>query len=114
MMRAIGGFLDQHKRFHHILHQCDLVQNLVAYPETAGRAADGKREILARLEKLMKRGVKLKALRPELADYYPALLMGILRSARQQQWADDDRHLSTDEIVGFFMHGAAATTTKGT
>jgi hypothetical protein len=33
--------------------------------------------------------------------------MGILRAARQQQWVNDDRHLSIEEIVGFFMRGAA-------
>jgi AcrR family transcriptional regulator len=106
LMRAMGGYLDRHKRFHHILHQCDLAQNLVAYPQTAARALDGKREIYVRLEKLMKRGLKQKALRPELADYYPSLLMGILRAARQQQWVHDDRQLPVDDIVGFFMRGA--------
>ncbi len=112
LMRSMGGYLDRHRRFHHILHQCDLPQNLAAYPQTASRSLDGKREIHVRLEKLMKRGLKQKALRPELADYYPSLLMGILRSVRQQQWEreahndDDDRHLPIEEIVRFFMQGA--------
>jgi AcrR family transcriptional regulator len=106
LMRATAGYLDRHKPFHHILHQCDLVQNLVAYPQTAARSLDGKRQIHRRLEKLIARGLEQKALRPELADYYPSLLMGILRSARQHQWAHDDRHLGADEIVAFFMRGA--------
>jgi AcrR family transcriptional regulator len=113
LMGATGGFLDRHKRFHHILHQCELAQNLVAYPETAARALDAKREIHVRIEKIIKRGLKLKALRPELADYYPSLLMGILRSVRQQQWVNDDRHLSIEDIVGFFMRGAANVDAKG-
>jgi AcrR family transcriptional regulator len=108
LMQRLADYLDHHKRYHKILHQCDTPGTLVAYPETAAYVAQGKVEIYSRLEKLIQRGLKQKVLRPELADYYPSLLMGILRSARQHQWAHDERHLPADEIVNFFMRGAGA------
>jgi AcrR family transcriptional regulator len=107
LMHRTGGFLDRHQRFHQILHQCDLPQNLAGYPETAAQFPKKKGEIHARFEKLIKRGLKQKALRPELADYYPSLLMGILRSARQRQSdIGGDEHLPIDEVVRFFIQGA--------
>jgi AcrR family transcriptional regulator len=107
LMKMIGGFLDRNKRFHHLLHQCDLPQNLAAYPETAACMPEMKQQMNLLLGKLMRRGLEQKALRPELADYYPALLMGILRSARQQQRDHESgEHLPIEDIVHFFMRGA--------
>ena len=108
LMSSIGGYLDLHRRFHHILHQCDLGTGLVAYPVTAAASAEMKRLMYERLDIIMERGVEQKALRPELAPYYSSILIGVLRSARQQQRELDTEHLPVEEIVRFFMDGAGA------
>jgi AcrR family transcriptional regulator len=106
LMTSIGGYLDRHRRFHHILHQCDLGAGLAAYPVTAESAAEMKRLMFERLDIVMKRGVEQKALRPELEPYYSSILIGVLRSARQQQRELDTEHLPVEEIVRFFIEGA--------
>jgi AcrR family transcriptional regulator len=108
LMKRMGGFLDHHRRFHHILHQCDLGAGLSAYPVTAASSAEMKRLMYERLDVIMQRGVEQKALRPELAAYYSSILMGVLRSARQQQRELGSEHLPVEEIVRFFMEGAGA------
>ena len=106
LMNSIGGYLDHHRRFHHILHMCDLGAGLAAYPVTAASAAEMKRLMYERLDVVMKRGVEQKALRPELEPYYSSILIGVLRSARQQQRELDTEHLAVEEIVRFFIEGA--------
>jgi len=107
MMRRIGAYLEEHKRYHNIMHQCDSPGALAPYPETAALIPELKQEMNLRFDKLMKRGIAQKALRPELANYYPQLLMGILRSAklRQAEIPNED-HMPIEEIVRFFMKGA--------
>jgi AcrR family transcriptional regulator len=108
LMRRMGGYFDEHRRFHHILHQLDYGIHQANYPVTAQRAPYMKKEMLVRLDKLMKRGLKLKALRPEMAEHYPTLLLGILRSLRMRLVELDrpDEKLPIDEVVRFFIKGA--------
>lgn len=109
LVNRMGGYLERNQRFHHILHQSELGQNLAAYPCTAASAPAMKHELYQRLEKMIQRGLSQGALRPKLASYYPSLLMGILRSMRihmaETGVAD---HLPIDELVRFFMEGAQA------
>lgn len=109
LVHCMGGYLERRGRFHQLLHQSEMGQNLAAYPETAASAPQMKREMYVRLEKLIQRGLKQKALRPELAPYYPSLLMGILRSMRiHMVETGTDEHMPLDEVVRFFMEGARA------
>jgi len=110
LVHCMGGYLEQHRRFHMILHQMEFAVSLAAYPVTASGAAQRKRDIYLRLEKLIKRGLKMKALRPELAEYYPGLLLGILRSMKvhQAECGRDEQRMPLDEVVRFFMQGAGA------
>jgi AcrR family transcriptional regulator len=109
LVHRMGGYLEQHQRFHQLLHQIDMGQSLAAYPATAASAPQMKREMYVRLEKLIKRGLKQKALRPELQPYYPGLLMGILRSMRMHMSETGTHdHMPLDEVVRFFMEGARA------
>lgn len=110
LVQTIGGFFEAHRRYHQLLHQMDMgQQSLAAYPSCAEIAPQMKRELYLRIEKLMKRGVKQKALRAELAPYYPALLMGILRSLRIHMIETGSQdYMPLDEVVRFFMEGARA------
>jgi AcrR family transcriptional regulator len=106
MIHRMGGYLEQHRRFHNILHQLEFGAG-ASYPKTTAGAGARKAEIYVRIEKLIKRGLKQKALRPELAEYYPGLLLGILRSMRvHQSDKGSDEHMPLDEAVRFFMRGA--------
>jgi AcrR family transcriptional regulator len=109
LVQTIGSFFEEHRRFHVILHRMEWGLHQATYPNTAACAPEMKRELHARMEKLIKRGIKQKALRPALADYYAYLLMGILRSIRLYNVEHDiDGFVPLDEVVSFFMEGAGA------
>ncbi|HXU73286.1 MAG TPA: TetR/AcrR family transcriptional regulator [Polyangia bacterium] len=105
----MGAFFEQHSRFHIILHRMEWGLNQDSYPATAACAPEMKRELFLRMEKLMRRGVKQKALRPQLAEYYAYLLMGIMRSIRLYHVDNNvEGYMPLDEVVRFFMEGAGA------
>ena len=107
LVQQMGRFFEEHPRYHVLLHRLEWGLNQGTYPETAACAPAMKRELYVRIEKLMKRGIKQKALRPALADYYAYLLMGMLRSIRlynvDHEVAD---FWPVDEVVRLFMEGA--------
>lgn len=109
LVKEMGAFFEEHPRYHVLLHRLEWGLNPATYPETAGCAPAMKKELYVRLEKMMKRGIKQKALRPELADYYAYLLLGALRSIRlyNVDHGIADRW-PIDEVVRFFMDGASA------
>ena len=109
LVQQMGNFFEEHRRFHVILHRLEWGLNQGDFPATAACAPEMKRELFLRMEKLIKRGIKQKALRPALAHYYPYLLMGILRSIRLYHVDNAiEGFLPLDEAVRFFMEGAAA------
>ena len=109
LVQEMGAFFEEHKRFHIILHRMEWGLHQGAFPATAACAPAMKRELIVRVDKLMRRGIKLKALRADLADYYGYLLMGILRSIRLYHVDNNnsDGYMPLDEVVRFFMEGAA-------
>jgi len=106
-VKEMGAFFEEHTRFHIILHRLEWGLHQDSFPATAACAPEMKRELIVRLDKLIRRGVKQKALRPALADYYAYLLMGILRSIRLYNVDHNvDDQWPLDELVRFFMEGA--------
>src|SRR3954452_16842530 len=65
-VQEMGAFFEEHKRFHIILHRMEWGPHSGSSPATAACAPEIKRELILRVEKLMRRGIKLKALRPGL------------------------------------------------
>ena len=68
-------------------------------------------EVFSRLDKLMKQGVRARALRADLADLAPVLFMGMIRSIMIRDTfakADGDGDLvsDADRLLTFFMQGA--------
>jgi len=107
LVQQMGRFFEEHPRYHVLLHRLEWGLNQGAYPETAACAPAMKRELYVRIDKLMKRGIKQKALRPALADYYAYLLMGMLRSIRLYNVDHDVADFwPVDEVVRLFMEGA--------
>jgi AcrR family transcriptional regulator len=107
LVHEMGKFFEEHPRYHVLLHRMEWGLHEATYPETAACAPAMKRELYVRIDKMMKRGIKQKALRPELADYYAYLLLGMLRSMRLHNidHGVEDRW-PIDEIVRFFIDGA--------
>ncbi|MGZ3405926.1 MAG: TetR/AcrR family transcriptional regulator [Polyangia bacterium] len=107
LVERMGDFFERHRRFHVIMHRLEWGLHQGNFPATAACAPEMKREMHARIDKLIKRGLKQKVLRPQLADYYAYLLMGLFRSIRLQQL---ESNLATPfplgEVVRFFMEGA--------
>jgi AcrR family transcriptional regulator len=110
LVNRMGGYFEQNRRFHIILHQLEYGLNTATYPETAACTPRMKGEMHLRLEKLIKRGLKMKALRPEMAEFYPTLLLGMMRAMRFRlvELGRTEERLPLDDIVRFFMQGAAA------
>jgi AcrR family transcriptional regulator len=107
LVKEMGAFFEEHKRFHIILHRMEWGLDQGNFPQTAACAPEMKRELILRLDKLIRRGIKQKALRPALADYYAYLLLGILRSIRLYHVDNNsDGYMPFDEVVRFFMEGA--------
>lgn len=107
LVGEMGKFFEEHPRYHVLLHRMEWGLHQATYPETAACAPAMKKELYVRIDKLMRRGVKHKALRAELADYYAYLLMGMLRSMRlyNMDHGVTDRW-PIDELVKLFMEGA--------
>lgn len=107
--RAMVVHFEAHGKFFYILMQgefrhlkCD---KTVQTQETVIAMFD-------RLEELMKRGLSTGVLRPELADFYPSFLMGIVRATFMR-----DRLLNREPVslqprikdfVHFFLRGGGA------
>jgi AcrR family transcriptional regulator len=109
LVHRMGGYFEQHRRFHTILHRMEHGVNQAHYPSCAESAPTSRRAMHLRLEKLIRRGLEQKALRPELAEYYPVLLLGILRSMRLHLQDNNlDGRLPLEEAIHFFMKGAGA------
>ncbi len=107
-LRALlGAFFDkydQHRNFYRILFSGELAaggENALRKP------SEMMREIYARLDKLMKRGVREKVLRGDLVEFYSAMLMGMTRSVIIHDLISDGKspRMSADQLMSFFLQG---------
>ncbi|WNG26000.1 TetR/AcrR family transcriptional regulator [Cystobacter fuscus] len=107
-LRATLTFLEQHRRFFSIL-----IQGEMAAPchtsATEKRSGSGLDDIHACAERLVRRGVAEGVLKPEFAALYPALLLGMLRSAIvHDRYTDSPGPLIAllEPFHDFFLKGA--------
>ena len=82
-LRRIGsaflGHCDQHRKFVHIALQRELGRYQQTYPQAWKQKTDAMRALHERVDGEMKRGVKERALRPEMADLAATFFFGMLR-----------------------------------
>jgi AcrR family transcriptional regulator len=97
-------YAERHRGFYNLYMQCEAS----ASPALSNDLA---REIYVRMEKLAKRGLKEKVLRPSGADLYPALLMGIIRALflRERLYDIPLTRPDVKEALRFFFEGAGVT-----
>ncbi|HEX8536504.1 MAG TPA: TetR/AcrR family transcriptional regulator [Cystobacter sp.] len=107
-LRATLTFLEQHRRFLSILIQGEMTapRHTSTAEETVGSGLD---DIHACAERLVRRGVAEGVLKPEFAALYPALLLGMLRSAIvHDRYTDSPGPLLAllEPFRDFFLKGA--------
>src|SRR5262249_24550195 len=105
MLRAIFEYHRAHRNFFYVLMQREGGRWCAGM-----KAPELTRQIYERMEKLVKRGLREKELRPEAAELYPAMLMGLVHAVklRQQVLEADDHDVDTDALVRCFLDGVSA------
>jgi AcrR family transcriptional regulator len=103
VLTAMLGYFAQHERFYTILWH----QEAHAHPSAS------KQQMLPalyeRFEKLTRRGVKDRTLRADLAEFYPAMLMGLLRATGIcAAMLDGKKVPSPERLADLFLNGAGA------
>ncbi|ATB30938.1 TetR/AcrR family transcriptional regulator [Melittangium boletus] len=108
-LRATLTHLEQHRRFFAILIQGELLPPRRSDAATDKAAGSGLDDVYACMERLVRRGVAEGALKALFADLYPALLLGMLRSAIvQDRYTDTPGPLIAlrEPFRDFFLKGA--------
>ena len=79
MLVVLLEHVERHRRFVHIVLQREVGRYQDKFPLAGGKSADTMRELHGRLDKLMKQGVREKALRADTADLAAVFLLGMIR-----------------------------------
>jgi AcrR family transcriptional regulator len=103
MMRGVFDYFAAHRRFFQVYMQDELAQRRAGHarPELA-------RDLYARLEKLVRLGLREKALRREDAELYPAMLLGVLKGVllRDEYGRGPAQPVEASVVVRCFLEGA--------
>ncbi len=105
VLGAVFAYFQQHRRFYTILFE--------RQPEIYACAAASKRAmlplLLERFEKLVKRGLREHAIRPELAPFCSSHLLSLLHLTKFFSTLHPEREVpSPAQLVDIFMRGAGA------
>ena len=100
-----------HRRFFQILMQGEIGRYQETFPSACHVPTATMQEVFSRLDKLMKQGVRARALRADIADLAPVLFMGMIRSIMIRDTfvkADGNADLLSDaeRLLTFFLQGA--------
>ena len=77
---AFCGHCERHRKFVNLALQQELGRFQQTYPQAWAKKADTMQAIHERVDGEMKRGVKERALRPEMADLAAAFFIGMMRA----------------------------------
>jgi AcrR family transcriptional regulator len=97
LLLKLFAYFDEHQPFFTVYTEQDV----------KGDHTTIMRELYARMEKLVKRGVREKMVRAEGAELYPAVLVGLMRAAKIRQQMTGKRLGDGEaaELVRFFLQG---------
>jgi AcrR family transcriptional regulator len=79
----LGAFLahcEEHRRFVHLALQRELGRYQQTYPQAWAKKTDTIQAVMERVDGEMRRGVKERALRPEMADLAATFFIGMMRA----------------------------------
>jgi AcrR family transcriptional regulator len=123
LLAAVLSHKQAHRKFFHILMQGEIGRYQETFPAACNVPLATMRELFARVDKLMKQGVREKALRADVADLAPVLFMGMVRAVTirdaflQDRDGDGDRGggggdragdllAEGDRLLSLFLEGA--------
>jgi AcrR family transcriptional regulator len=100
-----------HRRFFQILMQGEIGRYQETFPSACHVPTATMQEVFSRLDKLMKQGVRARALRADIADLAPVLFMGMIRSIMIRDTfvkidGNADLVSDADRLLTFFFRGA--------
>ena len=108
-LRALLAVMLSHKqshaRFFRILMQGELGRFQQTFPSACQMPTETMRELRARVEKVMKQGVREKAVRADIGELAPLLFMGMVRAVSAREDAGDLAS-ETERLLSFFLEGA--------
>ena len=111
-LHAVLAHKEAHRRFFQILMQGEIVRYQETFPSACHVPGATMHEMFTRLDKLMKQGVREKALRADIVDLAPVLLMGMVRAVMIRdtlvKGGAGDLVSETDRLLTFFFQGAGA------
>jgi AcrR family transcriptional regulator len=106
---AVLAHKEAHRKFFQILMQGEIGRYQESLPSACHVPTATMHEMFNRLDKLMKQGVREKALRPEIADLAPMLFMGMVRAFMIRDTlfkaGAGDLVGETDRLLTFFLEG---------
>ena len=110
-LMAVLTHKQAHRRFFQILMQGEIGRYQETFPSACHVPTATMQEVFSRLDKLMKQGVRARALRADIADLAPVLFMGMIRSIMIRDTfvkVDGNGDLVSDaeRLLTFFFKGA--------
>jgi AcrR family transcriptional regulator len=111
LVRAVFDHFEAHRRFFSILLEGEHLRERGAFPASTTKPRETIQEVYRRIEVLMKRGVRQKALRAKNAELYPAFLMGIVKGVLVRELYEGEASpvpRYVDAVLSLFLDGAAA------
>lgn len=112
---AVGEMLEHfeaHRPFLSLLFQGELTGRPLRPEDPSRGSQEVLEELRQRIRQLMTRGVESGGLDPALKELYPALFLGMVRSAMFQAVLAEqpmDLALRTQQLTRFFLHGGSLT-----
>jgi AcrR family transcriptional regulator len=111
-LHAALAHKEAHRRFFQILMQGEIVRYQETFPSACHVPGATMHEMFTRLDKLMRQGVREKALRADIVDLAPVLLMGMVRAVMIRdalvKGGAGDLVSETDRLLTFFLRGAGS------
>jgi AcrR family transcriptional regulator len=105
---AMSSFVDRHRSYMRIVLQGEIGRYQQTFPLACGKLQGLMHEKYARAERLIKQGVRDKAIRPELADLAAHFLLGMVRTLIIRDVVlgiGDGMSVEVDRLTDAFLHG---------
>jgi AcrR family transcriptional regulator len=111
LVSALTAHLEEHQRFLSILLEGEATRDCRTFPLAIRKPRKAMEQIYERIRTLVERGLKARALRPNDAELYPTMLMGMLRGLMMRRLYHDRggepaMTSRVEQIARFFLHGA--------